>query len=73
MGFLEPNISGTFSKQLMKKSGLIHYISPEGKAKILIEYDPSTGKGWINSFTETDEGMTDRLLRESKQTGRSED
>lgn len=73
MGFLEPNISGTFSKQLMQKSGLIHYISPEGKTKIFIEYDPSTGKGWINSFTETDESMIDRLLRESKQTGRSEE
>lgn len=73
MGFITVRSSGLFPKHLMEKFGMIRYAAPDGKTKILIEYDPATGEGWIHSFTEYEEPTLTRLQRESMKKAQSEE
>ena len=51
-------VSKMFPKHLMERAGLLRYSEKE-KIRIVIEYDPESGEGFMNVF----EQMTTRQFR----------
>ena len=49
--FLVCTASKGFGEQLMKRSGLLQYVEGNKKLRIVIDYDPKSGEGWMNAFT----------------------